>query len=102
MPAISRGLLAVAAGVLVAAAGCTQGPKHQPGGSHSQTSHAGGTAVAGSRVNWHSCGRASGRLRCASLQVPLNYANPSGRKITLALAEVPATAPPSRRQGILV
>src|SRR5690348_18492516 len=101
MPAMRSGLLAVAAVALVAVAGCTHGPKHRPGGS-SQTGHAGGTAVVGSRLHWHSCGHASGPLRCASLQVPLNYAKPSGRKITLALAEVPATAPPSRRQGILV
>ena len=32
-------------------------------------------------------------LQCASLQVPLDYAHPAGRKITLALSRVPATAP---------
>ena len=93
--------MAVAAVALIAVAGCTNGPKRQPSGG-SQTGHPSGTAVAGSRVRWHSCGHAAGRLRCASLQVPLDYARPSGRKITLALAEVPATAPPSRRHGILV
>ena len=34
--------------------------------------------------------------------MPLNYAKPHGRSITLALSEVPATAPPSQRQGILL
>jgi pimeloyl-ACP methyl ester carboxylesterase len=34
--------------------------------------------------------------------VPLDYGNPGGRKITLALTEVPATAPASRQQGILL
>jgi pimeloyl-ACP methyl ester carboxylesterase len=34
--------------------------------------------------------------------VPLDYSKPDGTKITLALSEVPATAPPARRQGILL
>jgi len=34
--------------------------------------------------------------------VPLDYAHPTGRKITLALTEVPATAPASKQQGILL
>jgi pimeloyl-ACP methyl ester carboxylesterase len=41
-------------------------------------------------------------LRCASLKVPLNYARPDGRQLTLALSEVPATASPGRRLGALL
>jgi pimeloyl-ACP methyl ester carboxylesterase len=41
-------------------------------------------------------------MKCASLQVPLNYADPTGRKITLALSEIPATAPAGRRLGALL
>ena len=41
-------------------------------------------------------------MQCASLQVPLDYSRPDGRKITLALSEVPATAPASQRQGVLL
>lgn len=41
-------------------------------------------------------------MLCASLSVPLNYSKPSGRKITIALSEIPATAPASKRQGILL
>jgi pimeloyl-ACP methyl ester carboxylesterase len=41
-------------------------------------------------------------MRCASLSVPLNYADPGGRKITLALSEIPATAPAAQRQGVLL
>ncbi len=41
-------------------------------------------------------------MQCASLQVPLDYSHPSGRKITLALSMVPATAPASQRQGDLL
>lgn len=36
------------------------------------------------------------------LPVPLNYRQPSGRTITIALSEIPATAPASRRQGVLL
>ena len=41
-------------------------------------------------------------MQCASLQVPLNYAKPGGRKITLALSKVAATAPASQQQGDLL
>ncbi len=42
------------------------------------------------------------KLRCATLKVPLDYDKPGGTKITLALSEVPATAPTSQRQGVLL
>ncbi len=60
------------------------------------------------RLSWHRCPEVTigapspGRLQCASLQVPLNYADPGGRKITLALSEILATAPPAQRQGVLL
>jgi len=41
-------------------------------------------------------------MQCASLAVPLDYRHPSGRKITLALSMVPATAPQDERQGDLL
>jgi pimeloyl-ACP methyl ester carboxylesterase len=58
-----------------------------------------------STLHWHSC---SGELAtegvpdCTMLSVPLNYADPSGRHISLALDMVPATAPPSQQQGVLL
>ena len=36
------------------------------------------------------------------LSVPLDYADPGGRHISLALDMIPATAPPSQQQGILL
>jgi pimeloyl-ACP methyl ester carboxylesterase len=39
---------------------------------------------------------------CTTLSVPLDYADPGGRHITLALDMVPATAPVSRQQGIML
>jgi pimeloyl-ACP methyl ester carboxylesterase len=53
-------------------------------------------------LHWHSCGTGKSTLQCAKLQVPMDYAHPEGRKITLALNRVPATAPPAKRLGILL
>ncbi|HEX5293910.1 MAG TPA: hypothetical protein VFX25_33970, partial [Streptosporangiaceae bacterium] len=47
---------------------------------------AGGGAAAGTRLAWRACPQVASGLQCASLQVPLNYARPGGRKITLALS----------------
>jgi pimeloyl-ACP methyl ester carboxylesterase len=57
---------------------------------------------AGSALNWHPCSQQGAHLQCASLRVPLDYGRPDGTKITLALSEVPATAPAGKRQGILL
>jgi pimeloyl-ACP methyl ester carboxylesterase len=81
---------------VLAAAGCSS----TPGGSSG--------SPASANLSWHPCPGAAGgvstagRLQCASLQVPVNYSNPSGRKITLALSEVPATAPAGQQQGALL
>jgi pimeloyl-ACP methyl ester carboxylesterase len=49
-------------------------------------------------LHWADCG---GRLQCASLEVPLDYDDPSGSMITLAVAMLPATDPDARI-GVLV
>ena len=85
----------------IAAAGCTQGSQ-QP--ASAGTHPGGGTAVAGrsARVQWHACRGGIAKVRCGTLRVPVDYARPSGRTLTLALSEVPATVPPARRLGILL
>jgi pimeloyl-ACP methyl ester carboxylesterase len=90
-------MLAVAALALIAVAGCTDSPAKGPAGSQGG---APGTVGRTAGVHWHAC--ASAGLRCASLKVPLNYARPAGRTITLALSEAPATAPRAQRQGVLL
>src|SRR6201994_3462302 len=82
--------------------------------SSSATSNAGGSSSGGSggssgagvgTVQWTGCsigGIPGNTLKCANLQVPLNYSDPGGRKITLALSEVPATAPKSQQLGDLL
>ncbi|WP_206664142.1 alpha/beta hydrolase [Thermomonospora catenispora] len=41
-------------------------------------------------------------LECGSLQVPLDHADPGGRKITLALTRARHTAPEDRYQGVVL
>ena len=101
--AVTLAVALTAAGAVVLA-GCTSGSKGDSGGSASAGSStaSGGTA---SSVHWSSCtisGVQGVAMKCANLQVPLNYSDPGGRKITLALSEVPATAPASQQQGDLV
>jgi pimeloyl-ACP methyl ester carboxylesterase len=58
-----------------------------------------------STVRWHHCSGAlasEGVPDCAMLSVPLNYADPGGRHISLALDMVPATAPAGHQQGIML
>jgi pimeloyl-ACP methyl ester carboxylesterase len=99
----TRSLLTGAALALVAVAGCTHGsqPPPSPGHQGSPSGGASGSADQAS-LNWHACGNSGSRLRCARLRVPLDYSRPQGRTITLALSEVPATAPRSKRQGVLL
>jgi pimeloyl-ACP methyl ester carboxylesterase len=110
-------VLAAAAAVLLAVAACTSPgsaaatPPAAPAASTRQVPAAGSTQDAGSIIpthstlRWHPC---SGQLAelgvpdCAMLSVPLNYADPGGRHISLALDMVPATAPPSQQQGVLL
>jgi pimeloyl-ACP methyl ester carboxylesterase len=103
-------LLVALAAALTALAACTSSKATSTpagsGGSTASGSGAGSGAGAGvGTVQWHSCtisGVLGASVKCANLQVPLNYSDPSGRKITLALSEVPATAPASQQLGDLL
>ncbi|MGW2870619.1 alpha/beta hydrolase [Kitasatospora sp. NPDC001225] len=59
------------------------------------------------RIDWRSCpGEDDGdqdaaAVRCATLKVPLDYADPGGRTVDVALAKV-AAADPKRRLGALL
>ncbi|MEA2273225.1 MAG: hypothetical protein QOI98_1933, partial [Solirubrobacteraceae bacterium] len=50
-------------------------------------------------IAWTSCG---GRLQCATLTVPLDYADPTGPKIELSLNKLPARKPDQRIGALLV
>ena len=109
--------LTVTVAALAGVTACTSGsaavqPSNPATASAPASAHASGTAPqAGSIIpahaalHWHAC---SGQLAqdgvpdCTMLSVPLNYADPSGRHISLALDMIPATAPRSRQQGIML
>jgi pimeloyl-ACP methyl ester carboxylesterase len=96
-----------AGAVLLAVAGCTASGGAATGSSASTApaSTATGSAASpagASALHWHSCSIEGTSLQCARLSVPLSYAHPAGRRITLALSRVPATAPPSQQQGDLL
>lgn len=62
-------------------------------------------ATAASTITWGRC--SDGRLRaagarCGKLAVPLDHADPNGRKIRIAVSRIKATAPAAKRQGPLV
>jgi pimeloyl-ACP methyl ester carboxylesterase len=109
-PPATAALLALALAFSLAVAACTNSAS--PAGSASGTG--GGSASSGSpgagiipdtsTLGWHDCGGGlSGQgMQCASLKVPVNYAQPGGRKLTLALSMVPATAPKSQQQGVML
>jgi pimeloyl-ACP methyl ester carboxylesterase len=96
-------MLTAVSAVALAVAGCTS----SGGGGAAATgstpaSSAPASAARVPVVHWHGCSVQGSSLQCASLQVPLDYAHPGGRKITLALSQVPASAPPSQQQGDLL
>jgi pimeloyl-ACP methyl ester carboxylesterase len=66
---------------------------------------AGSIIPAASTLHWHSCAGQLGQAGvpdCTMLSVPVNYADPGGRHISLALDMIPATAPESQQQGIML
>jgi pimeloyl-ACP methyl ester carboxylesterase len=58
------------------------------------------SAVPGESAHWRACGYAAG-FQCAYVQVPLDYAQPEGQKIQIAVIRHLATDP-ARRVGSLV
>ena len=88
-----RALTGIGVGVavltLVGTAACAA-----PGSSAATTTRATDTAIQVPDVAWSSCPADQpglAQFRCASISVPLNYADPGGRQITLGLVEHQAT-----------
>jgi len=109
--------LAVGAAALLAVTACTSpgsttatppgaaATGAQPAAAAGSTADAGPIVPTASTLHWHSCSAQLARTGvpdCTTLSVPLNYADPGGRHISLALDMVPATAPPSQQQGIML
>ena len=84
----------------------TQASQATQSGPGTQSARQAGSIIpAHSALHWHSC---AGQLAqegvpdCAMLSVPVNYADPGGRHLSLALDMIPATAPRSQQQGIML
>ncbi|MFD0053171.1 alpha/beta hydrolase [Streptomyces sp. NPDC127168] len=56
-----------------------------------------------STLEWGPCpeGADAPRLRCSTLEVPLDYRDPDGRRIEIAVSRL-ASEKPSRRRGVLI
>jgi pimeloyl-ACP methyl ester carboxylesterase len=83
-------------------AGSTDPGNTGAGGAASAT---GPIVPAHSTLHWHACTGAAaqqGVPECTTLSVPVDYAKPGGRRISLALDMIPATAPRSQQQGVLL
>jgi pimeloyl-ACP methyl ester carboxylesterase len=99
---LSATLAAVAlSSAIMMLAGCTSVSSSAPDAPKAAGSRA-ARAPAQQRLNWQPCTVSGASMQCASLAVPLDYRHPSGRKITLALSMVPASAPQDQRQGDLL
>lgn len=60
-----------------------------------------GTAAAQGTVDWKPCPDADG-VDCATIEVPLDWANPDGEKIHIGLARRPAKDPATRIGSVLM
>ncbi len=91
----ARGKLtaALAAGALLGAAGLVSS------GAASASAASPVPAVAWHRCPAGSAGAVAGGFRCATVAAPLSYTDPSGRKVSLAVVEHPATGP--ARRGVI-
>src|SRR5205814_5766434 len=79
LPLVTGRVATVLVLVTMFAAACT---RNTPTANHSPTAVPSPGAIA-----WTDC---SGGFQCGNLDVPLDYDHPDGRKISLAVARVPA------------
>jgi pimeloyl-ACP methyl ester carboxylesterase len=108
LPAVA----AAAAAALAVISGCSSGTPAGAGNTSPAASstvasppsgvNPGGPEKPAPALHWHACTNEQSPVRCTTLAVPLDYSNPGGRKITLALDEIPATAPAAQQQGALL
>ncbi|MFE4515853.1 alpha/beta hydrolase [Kitasatospora sp. NPDC056783] len=100
-PRLSRRALPALALVLLS--GCTGGggDRTPPDGRAAADVAPALRAFHDQRIDWQPCPDQDGTVQCADLKVPLDYADPGGPTVDVALARVPA-ADRRRRLGALV
>jgi pimeloyl-ACP methyl ester carboxylesterase len=105
--------LAFAVAALLTVTACTSpGPtaatpasRTPTGAAADRAADAGPIVPVHSALRWHPCAGLIGDLGvrdCTTLSVPVNYADPGGRHLSLTLDMIPATAPAAQQQGILL
>jgi pimeloyl-ACP methyl ester carboxylesterase len=113
---VNKVALTIGAAALLAVTACTSsgstattppGPavSGTPPAAAGSAQAAGPIVPANSTLRWHACTGLPaeyGIHHCTTLSVPVNYADPGGRHLSLALDMIPATAPASQQQGILL
>src|SRR5262249_61411619 len=57
---------------------------------------AGGAAAGPGKIAWSKCYAQMGPFECGTVQVPLDYGDPNGSTISLAVIRLPATDPAQR------
>ncbi|MEV7275475.1 alpha/beta hydrolase [Streptomyces sp. NPDC093111] len=63
---------------------------------------AGAAGSSAPALDWQKCGPAGLRQECATLSVPLDYAEPDGRRVPLAVSRILSDRPEARRGVLLV
>ncbi|MFJ6659522.1 alpha/beta hydrolase [Streptomyces sp. NPDC091377] len=105
-------LLAVSVTATLAPALATSTAAAAPAAGASASASATAASSAGAKValeryvqqkpRWKRCGAdAPAPLKCATIKVPLDYRNPRGEQIDLAISRIKSTAP-DRRRGVLL
>ena len=113
VPATAITLTALLGVGACSAGGSSSGQAAPPAAGSTESGNAGAGAApaagpvvpAHSTLHWHACtGQVAqqGVPECTTLSVPVDYAKPGGRHISLALDMIPATAPKSQQQGVLL
>ncbi len=62
------------------------------------------TGAAAPALTWYPCAKPGGPTtqECAELPVPLDYSDPGGRQITVAVSRIPSDRPQTRRGSLIV
>ena len=111
MAALAVGVAALTGITACTASGSAAVSPGQSGQTAQSTQAAQGAPQSGSIIpahstlHWHACAGQLAAERvpdCTMLSVPVNYADPGGRHISLALDMIPATAAASQQQGIML
>lgn len=90
--------IAVTAAVAALTSGLTVGASASPARPHP-------VAAVGAKLNWGSCQDpelSAFNAQCAMLSVPLNYSNPSGRHIKIAVSRILHTSSAADYQGAIL